>query len=97
VTRSLVVGPEASTHIVEAFLWYEERRNGLGWEFKAELDAVFERLRAIPEVGPVVYRGLRRAVLRRFPYAVYYSLPPHRIAIRAVIHNRRHPKHWRRA
>jgi plasmid stabilization system protein ParE len=95
VTRSLVIGPEASTHIVGAFLWYEEQRENLGWEFNTELHAVLGLLEQVPEAGPLVYRGLRRVLMRKFPYGVYYTLSPDRIEIRAVIHNRRHPKHWR--
>ena len=95
MTRRFVVRPEASAHIAEAFSWYQAQRDGLGWELKAELDALFTLLRQAPEAGPVVYRGLRRLLLRRFPYALYYTLTPDLIEIRALIHNRRHPKHSR--
>ena len=95
MTRSFLVGHEASTHIVEAFAWYEERRPGLGTEFRAALNSVFDLLKHVPEAGPVVYRDLRRVLLRKFPYAVYYALSPGQIVVRAVIHNRRHPRAWR--
>ena len=95
MTRSFLVGPEASTHIVEAFAWYEQLRPGLGTEFRAALNAAFDLLKHVPEAGPVVYRDLRRVLLRRFPYAVYYALSPAQIVVRAVIHNRRHPRSWR--
>src|SRR5437763_16543298 len=95
MTRRLVVRPEASAHIAEAFAWYERQRDGLGWELKAELDGVFRIVEHTPEAGPVAYRGLRRMLLNRFPYALYYTLTPELIEIRALIHNRRHPRHWR--
>ena len=95
MTRRFVVRPEASAHIAEAFSWYQARRDGLGWELKVELDAVFGLVQQAPEAGPVVYRGLRRLLLNRFPYSVYYTLTPDLIEIRALIHNRRHPRHWR--
>ncbi|MGH7427617.1 MAG: type II toxin-antitoxin system RelE/ParE family toxin [Gemmatimonadales bacterium] len=95
MTRSLLVGPEASKHIVEAFAWYEQQHAGLGTEFRTALTAVFDLLRHVPEAGPVVYRDLRRVLLRKFPYAVYYVLSPTQIVVRAVIHNRRHPRSWR--
>jgi len=95
VTRRLVVRPEASAHIAEAFSWYQAQRDDLGWELKAELDAAFRLVQQAPEAGPVAYRGLRRMLLNRFPYAVYYTLTPELIEIRALIHDRRHPRHWR--
>ena len=87
---------EASAHIAEAFSWYEAQRPGLGWQLRDELDAAFTLLKRAPKAGPEVYRQLRRVLLDHFPYAVYYSLSEDVIAIRAVIHTRRHPKVWRR-
>ena len=73
MTRRLVVRPEASAHIAEAFSWYQAQRDDLGWELKAELNAAFRLVQQAPEAGPVAYRGLRRMLLNRFPYAVYYT------------------------
>ncbi|PSB02814.1 hypothetical protein C7B64_11345 [Merismopedia glauca CCAP 1448/3] len=42
----------------------------------------------------VVYRDVRRAVLRRFPYAVYYRIISSRVVVTAVFHSRRDPKIW---
>lgn len=95
MTRRFLVRSEASAHIAEAFSWYQAQRDGLGWELKAELDDLFTLLKQAPEAGPVVYRGLRRLLLHRFPYAIYYTLTPALVEIRAVVHNRRHPRHWR--
>ena len=51
----------------------------------------------VPEVGPTVYQGLRRVLLHRFPYSVYYRLLPSltTIEVRACVHQRRHPRSWR--
>ena len=44
----------------------------------------------------IVHRGAKAfVILNRFPYTVYYTLTPELIEIRALIHNRRHPRHWR--
>jgi plasmid stabilization system protein ParE len=86
--------PEAFADVAEAFSWYQAQRVGLGWEFVAELENTVALLQRVPEVGPVVHRSLRRALLRRFPYAVYYELDPDKVHIRAVLHMRRHPRRW---
>ncbi len=93
MTRQLEIRAEASRHIAEAFSWYEAQRPGLGWTFRDKLDKAFKLLQDHPEAGPEVYRGLRRVLVDHFPYAVYYSLPKHTIAIRAVLHTRRRPRH----
>src|SRR5213079_237936 len=94
MSRRVELRREAFAHVAEAFLWYRAQRPGLEWEFDADLQAVFTLLRQVPEAGPVVYRDLRRAVMHRFPYAVYYRLPPGLIEVRAVLHTHRHPRAW---
>jgi plasmid stabilization system protein ParE len=37
---------------------------------------------------------MRRALVRRFPYAIYFRAAPDEIVVLAVIHGRRHPRHW---
>ena len=91
---ALTFRPEASADVVEAFSWYQEQRRGLGDEFRADLDATLKLLQQMPETGPVVHRGLRRALLRHFPYAVYFGLSKDLIEVRAVLHQHRSPTAW---
>ncbi len=95
MSRRVVLRTEAFAHVAEAFAWHEAERPGLGWDFEAELHAVFTMLKQMPEAGPAVHRGLRRALVQHFPYAVYYELPPGLVEIRAVLHTRRRPRRWR--
>ncbi len=88
--------PEASADIAEAFSWYEERRAGLGAAFADELDRTLGYITGMPLAGRPVHRALRRALMRRFPFTVYYSLTADLIDIRAVLHSRRHPRTWLR-
>jgi plasmid stabilization system protein ParE len=94
VNRAFRIRAEAVEDILDAFSWYESHRTGLGWEFDQALDAAFELLRQAPEAGPEVYRDVRRVLLRRFPYSVYYTLTSSEIEIRAVAHMHRDPVHW---
>jgi toxin ParE1/3/4 len=96
VTYRLELRPEAFADIAEAFSWYESRRAGLGAEFDEELDRTFRLIVAMPAAGLVVHRTLRRALVRRFPFAVYYVLGADLIEVRGVLHSSRHPRTWRR-
>jgi toxin ParE1/3/4 len=88
--------PEASADIAEAFSWYEHQRAGLGAEFENELNRTFGYVRDMPLAGRVVHRTFRRALLRRFPFTVYFTVTADLIEIRGVLHNRRHPRTWLR-
>ncbi|MBI4491113.1 MAG: type II toxin-antitoxin system RelE/ParE family toxin [Deltaproteobacteria bacterium] len=66
------------------FLWYEKEQPGLGLEFLDELRATYNRIIE----GPLKYQhlrsGIRRALLRRFPYAVYFALEQMVIVVLAI-------------
>jgi hypothetical protein len=69
MTPRLVVRSAAEADIAAA-LWYEERATGLGTEFLRAVDVTLAEIRRLPERFPMVHLQCRRALLRRFPYAV---------------------------
>ena len=76
------------------FDWYEERRVGLGHEFLAEIKAVFTKIQEDPQRHAVMYRNVRRALARRFPYKVFYSVEVDKAEVIGVVHAKRHPRFW---
>lgn len=93
----LIVRPSAEADIQEASDWYDGRAPSLGARFLDELGSTLARLREAPLHFPSVGRGVRRALLGKFPYAVYFLAgdADRRIVI-AVLHQQRHPATWRR-
>jgi plasmid stabilization system protein ParE len=90
----LLIEPEAEVELNEAFTWYEGRTAGLGSEFLRAVRAAFALIRRNPEQFTRVRGDVRRALVRRFPYAVYYVADPDQIAVFAVVHTRQHPRRW---
>jgi plasmid stabilization system protein ParE len=88
---SLTVAAQAD--IREAFFPYEERRQGLGLEFLLQVDETMTRIAGNPLQFPQVLPGVRRALMRRFPFAVYF-LEGEPTTVVAVLHQRRHPGSW---
>ncbi|CAN5916348.1 hypothetical protein BH23PLA1_BH23PLA1_25810 [soil metagenome] len=66
--------PEASVEIREAVRYYNSQRAGLGREFRAEVDATIDRIKAFPEGCQAVAGDYRRCRMNRFPYGIFY--PP---------------------
>ena len=75
----LIIRPEAEADAFQAFRWYNDQRTGLGQEFLAELDRAIESVRANPEASRKLYREYRRALTRRFPYALFYTANSQRV------------------
>jgi plasmid stabilization system protein ParE len=95
MAAELVFAPEAELDIAEAYAWYESRRAGLGEDFLSSLDACIESIRRHPEMCTLVYESYRRALIRRFPYAVFYEYTETTITVHAVFHTARDPHKWR--
>ncbi|HLM68258.1 MAG TPA: type II toxin-antitoxin system RelE/ParE family toxin [Longimicrobium sp.] len=91
----LIVRPEAEADIDAAFDWYEDQEPGLGAEFIRSVDAALASVERQPHAYPVIYRTARRALLRRFPYAVFYLVQNYAVEVVACMHFKRHPRRWR--
>jgi plasmid stabilization system protein ParE len=92
----IVIAPEVEEDLAAACVWYEQRRAGLGEDFLSSVDACCARIRRYPEMYPLVHETYRRALIRRFPYAVFYEYTEGRVTIYAVFHTARNPEKWRR-
>jgi len=72
VRRYAELTPEAEADLAEAYDYYEGQISGLGRDFVATLEKQLERVVENPSQYQAIHRGVRRAVMRRFPYAVFY-------------------------
>jgi plasmid stabilization system protein ParE len=88
----VVFRPEVREELDEAYRWYESQQAGLGDDFLDCVDTLLTQISQMPESYVVIHRDVRRAVLQRFPYAVYYRIISSRIIVTAVFHSRRNPK-----
>ena len=91
----LLIRPAAAADIEEAYRWYERQRVALGEEFLTAVDATLRDLAAYPLAYAVIHRETRRALLHRFPYAIFYRLYGETIIVLACMHGRRAPKRWK--
>jgi plasmid stabilization system protein ParE len=88
----LVFRLEARNELDEAYSWYETQQIGLGDDFLEQVEAALDRICQMPESYPAVYRDVRRSIVRRFPYTIYYRIVSSRVIITAVFYGRRDPK-----
>ena len=89
--RQIRVLPEAESDILDAYRWYEERTEGLGSEFLRAVDASLAFIRRNPLAYHRVHKDMRRVLLRKFPYGLFYVVESDVMVVLACFHVRRDP------
>lgn len=90
----IVFDSRAVEDIDAATQWYSEQQTELALEFLNTLDETFERIANYPQAYYEVESGIRRALMKKFPYCIYYIISSDRITILAILHARRAPDTW---
>ena len=91
---TVVFRPAAAADAEDGYLWYEIQKTGLGEEFLSEVSDALNRIIENPESYPVIHRDTHRALLRRFPYGLFYRVQGDRIVVVALMHAKRDPRRW---
>jgi plasmid stabilization system protein ParE len=95
VSFPVVFRPQAEAEFEEAQAWYEERLRGLGQEFVTSVQATINLVSRNPGQFQRIDGEVRRALVRRFPYAILYLADLESVTIIAVFHTSRDPAAWR--
>lgn len=90
----VVFSPAARAELFAAADWYESRGRDLGARFIAEIGALVLRIGENPQRYPRIRHEVRRAVLRKFPYALYFRVIPDAVQVIACFHASRDPQRW---
>ena len=77
---------KAEDDLVHGFQFYETQQAGLGSYFLESLFADMESLPVHGGVHRLVYRNYHRALAKRFPFAIFYT-----VFVHAVVDCRRKP------
>ena len=90
-----VISESAESDLQSAFDWYEQQKAGLGHSFLLHVQQAFDRITEHPVSFPEVHRAARRALVDRFPYAIFYAVESTFVDVIAVMHTHRHARQWR--
>ena len=93
----LILRKGAEKDLSEAHHWYNEKVQGLGAEFLAAVERTLNAIQTNPPGYPIIHQTVRRALLHRFPYGIFFIWDRERISVLAVMHTARDPRKWRKA
>ncbi len=87
-----ILTPEAEADVLTAATYYESERPGLGFDFLHEVERAVGLIANTPLAFTLVEHRVRRALLRRFPYGLFYEVGDDRDVIVAVVDLRQDPE-----
>lgn len=93
---TVVFTEAARAELIAAQDWYEGEVTGLGRRFREAVDVLVGRISAHPRQFPIVFKTARRALLRRFPYALFFVLEEETLIVIACFHASRDPLQWQK-
>ena len=82
----------AREDIRDARDWYDDNVPGLGLQLGESLDDAIHLIEQNPMMFPAVHGHVRRALTRRFPYAIYFVVKDDRVSVLRVLHQARNPR-----
>jgi toxin ParE1/3/4 len=94
----VIIRIEAEVDITDAAIWYHGKQSGLGHDFLAEVENAIDRAAENPFRYPCLRRKpeVRRVLMERFPYRVFFIRRPDSIVVFRVLHGARHDREWKR-
>ena len=87
--------PEALQEYSEAVKYYVERDVNLAQRFINSVEEAIFKIREYPNRYPTIEGDIRRCLVKRFPYALLYTVSQDSILILAVMHSNRKPGYWK--
>ena len=85
----IIIKPLARIDLDEAILWYENELGGLGNKFYQAFLTASETVSKYPEAFMEISPGIRRIIIKRFPYKLFYASSENKIFIIGIIHAKR--------
>jgi len=91
MTYTIAIQEEAIIEMQEAFEWYENKRNGLGYELLEKIEACFLKISNNPAHYNHINETYWRIKTQKFPYLIIYEIEELFVFIFAIRHAKQRP------
>ncbi|MEK6646795.1 MAG: type II toxin-antitoxin system RelE/ParE family toxin [Candidatus Firestonebacteria bacterium] len=92
--RNIYFLDPAEEEMLNAAIFYEAQAHNLGKDFLRIIEITLHDISKNPLRWSIVNYGIRRRLIKRFPYSILYKLNGNHIIIVAIMHLHRRPNYW---
>jgi plasmid stabilization system protein ParE len=93
-SKRVVLLPPAKRDVKKAYEWYDEQKPGLGEVFLERVGACLKAIGRSPTAFQLVAFDARRAIVKQFPYVIFYRIEAKAIYVYSVFHTSQDPQKW---
>ena len=86
----------AANEILEAAVWYDDQRDGLGDELILNFEASLNTILRNPFAYQLRFKDLRLVNISRFPFQIIYYVEKNLVTVIAFHHSKKSTRHWSR-
>jgi len=91
---TVIYHPAIEDELRQIIDFYEDRSQGLWIQFLDEFEKQILSIASMPTRWLIVEANIRRSLMKRFPYVIYFRvLNEDLLRVTVVKHQRRHPKY----
>ena len=85
----IIIKPIVFFDLDEALMWYEGEQSGLGQRFYKSFENAINRIKKNPHAFFDVIPGVKRILLKKFPYKVFYTISEKNVFVIGISHAKR--------
>lgn len=91
---SIELSEEAEADLEKSYAYYLEESPKLADTFFKSINSIFNDIKRNPLIFPVAYEDIRKYVVKKFPFVIYYQIDKSKIKVIAIFHTSRNPEIW---
>ncbi|HET8783674.1 MAG TPA: hypothetical protein VFM63_14775 [Pyrinomonadaceae bacterium] len=84
----------AEFELNDAALFFESKTAGLGVRFLSAVEKAIAEIKLHPESSQIILKEVRRKVVRKFPYSIFFTIKHDHLRILAIANQKRRPFYW---
>jgi toxin ParE1/3/4 len=91
---SIKISDDAENDLDNSYQYYAEESTKVAESFFKQINSSLEIIKKNPESFPIAFRDVKKFVVKRFPFVIYYQLNESLIRVIAIFHTSRNPEIW---
>ncbi len=91
---SIELSDEAEVDFEKSYEFYYEDSPKVADTFFKRINLGFKSINQNPESFPIVHKDVRKYVVKKFPFVIYYRIVDAKIQVIAIFHTSRNPEIW---